>query len=253
MKWCFTTNDENSVIGTVLRYKLEDSQYHPVNLDLKTPCPPCPPWFTYSSYLLSIPKKENFMRKVAIFIFDEVEVLDFCGPFEVFAVTGARAEGNPFDVFTVAETTAPISARNGLSVNPKYSFADCPQADILIVPGGYGTRPLMNHQPVLDWIKSQATNAELVMSVCTGALLLGKAGLLEGLAATTHWAAMDLLRTAAPNATVQPELRFVDNGKILLSAGISAGIDLSFHIVERLLGREVAEETARWMEYDWKG
>jgi transcriptional regulator GlxA family with amidase domain len=189
-------------------------------------------------------------RRVAILIFDEVEVLDFCGPFEVFAVTGARAEEKPFEVFTVAATAAPITARNGLSVNPNYTFADCPQADLLIIPGGYGTRPLMHNQVVLDWIKAQAAHAELVMSVCTGALLLAKAGLLEGLAATTHWAAMDLLREAAPHTTVQPEQRFVDNGRILLSAGISAGIDLSFHIVARLLGRDVAAETARWMEYD---
>jgi transcriptional regulator GlxA family with amidase domain len=189
-------------------------------------------------------------RRVAILIFDEVEVLDFCGPFEVFAVTGARQEPKPFDVFTVAATAAPIIARNGLSVNANFTFADCPQADILIVPGGYGTRPLMHNQVVLDWIKAQAERAELVMSVCTGALLLAKAGLLEGLTATTHWAAMELLRDAAPNTTVQPEQRFVDNGRILLSAGISAGIDLSFHIVARLLGREVTNETARWMEYD---
>ena len=191
-------------------------------------------------------------RNVAILIFDEVEVLDFCGPFEVFAVTGARSEEKPFNVFTVAETTAAITARNGLSVNPKYSFADCPQADILLVPGGYGTRLLMHNPVVLDWIKAQAERAELVMSVCTGALLLAKAGLLEGLAATTHWAAMDLLRTAAPNTMIQPEQRFVDNGRVLLSAGISAGIDLSLHIVARLLGQDVAQETARWMEYDWK-
>ncbi|HEX4947737.1 MAG TPA: DJ-1/PfpI family protein [Blastocatellia bacterium] len=190
------------------------------------------------------------VRTVAIFIFDDVEVLDFCGPFEVFAVTGARSEEKPFDVFTVAETAAPITARNGLSVNPKYSFADCPKADILVIPGGYGTRPLMHKQPVLDWIQAQAAEGELVMSVCTGALLLAQAGLLERLTATTHWAALDLLRNIAPNTTVQAEQRWVDNGRILLSAGISAGIDLSFHIVARLLGREVAEETARWMEYD---
>ncbi len=192
------------------------------------------------------------VRKVAILIFDEVEVLDFCGPFEVFAVTGARSEEKPFDVFTVAETAAPITARNGLSVNPKFTFADCPQADILIVPGGYGTRPLLHNQAVLDWIKTQDAKAEVVMSVCTGALLLGKIGLLDGLAATTHWGALDLLRDVAPKAMVQAETRFVDNGRILLSAGISAGIDLSFHIVARLLGRAVAQETARWMEYDWK-
>ncbi len=102
---------------------------------------------------------ETMARSVAIFIFDEVEVLDFCGPFEVFAVTGARSEDKPFDVFTVAETAAPIRARNGLSVNPNFTFADCPQADILIVPGGYGTRPLMHSPVVLDWIKAQAARS----------------------------------------------------------------------------------------------
>ena len=193
------------------------------------------------------------MRKVAILIFDEVEVLDFCGPFEVFAVTGGRGQDKPFDVFTVAEKAAPITARNGLSVNPKFSFADCPQADILVIPGGYGTRPLLHNQTVLDWIKGQATNAELVMSVCTGSLLLAKAGLLENLSATTHFNAMDELRKVAPHTQVCPGQRIVDNGRVLTSAGISAGIDLSFHIVARLLGRDVAQETARWMEYDdWK-
>ncbi|MBL8204637.1 MAG: DJ-1/PfpI family protein [Blastocatellia bacterium] len=192
------------------------------------------------------------MRKVAILIFDEVEVLDFCGPFEVFAVTGARTEEKPFEVFTVAEVGLPITARNGLSVNPTFTFANCPQADILIIPGGYGTRPLMHNQTVLDWIKAQTTNAEIVMSVCTGALLLAKIGLLDGLSATTHWGALDLLRDVAPKTTVKPDMRFVDNGRILLSAGISAGIDLSFYIVTRLLGKDIAQETARWMEYDWK-
>lgn len=193
------------------------------------------------------------MRKVAIFIFDEVEVLDFCGPFEVFAVTGARSLEKPFDVFTVAETATAITARNGLSVNPKFSFTGCPQADILVIPGGYGTRVLLQNQIVLDWIKEQAIKAELIMSVCTGSLLLGKAGLLDGLSATTHFNAMEELRRAAPNTEICPGQRIVDNGRILTSAGISAGIDLSFHIIARLLGREVALETARWMEYDyWK-
>ena len=191
------------------------------------------------------------MKKVAIFIFDEVEVLVFCGPFEVFAVTGARNNDKPFDVFTVAQTTAAITARNGLSVNPSFTFDDCPQADILIIPGGYGTRPLMQNQAVLDWIKTQSIEAEIVMSVCTGALLLAKAGLIEGMAATTHWGAMDLLREVAPNSIIQPEKRFIDNGRVMLSAGISAGIDLSFHIVDKLLGHEIAQETAKWMEYDW--
>ncbi|MBS1810924.1 MAG: DJ-1/PfpI family protein [Acidobacteria bacterium] len=193
------------------------------------------------------------MRNVAILIFDEVEVLDFCGPFEVFAVTGARSPGKPFQVFTVAENLTPITARNGLSVNPNFSLADCPQADILIIPGGYGTRPLLQNQVVIDWIKEQASGAELIMSVCTGALLLAKAGLLENLSATTHFNAMNELRKVAPNTQICPDQRIVDNGRILTSAGISAGIDLSFHAVARLLGREAAQETARWMEYDyWK-
>ncbi len=193
------------------------------------------------------------MRNVAILIFDEVEVLDFCGPFEVFAVTGARSPGKPFQVFTVAENLTPITARNGLSVNPNFSLADCPQADILIIPGGYGTRPLLQNQVVIDWIKEQASGAELIMSVCTGSLLLAKAGLLENLSATTHFNAMNELRKVAPNTQICPDQRIVDNGRILTSAGISAGIDLSFHAVARLLGREAAQETARWMEYDyWK-
>lgn len=192
------------------------------------------------------------MRKVAILIFDEVEVLDFCGPFEVFAVTGAYNQDKPFDVFTVAEKASPLMARNGLSVNPNFSFADCPQAAILVIPGGYGTRPLLQNQTVLNWINGQAAKAEMIMSVCTGSLLLGKAGLLDGLSATTHFKAMDELRKVAPNTQVCPGQRIVDNGRILTSAGISAGIDLSFHIVARLLGREEAQATARWMEYDWK-
>ncbi len=193
------------------------------------------------------------MRKVAILIFDDVEVLDFCGPFEVFSLAGRSLSEKPFEVFTVAEKTDPVTARNGLSVNASYTTANCPQADILVVPGGMGTRRESNNQPLIDWISQQSANAELVMSVCTGALLLAKAGLLEGLAATTHFGAMDLLRKAAPKTEIQPDKRFVDNGRVLLSAGISAGIDLSFHLVVRLLGHDVAVETAHWMEYDWKG
>jgi transcriptional regulator GlxA family with amidase domain len=192
-------------------------------------------------------------RKVAILIFDEVEVLDFCGPFEVFSVTGAARNEKPFDVYTVAETTAPITARGGLSVNPKFTINDCPPPDIVIVPGGYGTRREINNPVLIEWIKTISAQSELMMSVCTGSLLFAKAGLLEGLSATTHFGALELLRQVAQNTTIQPEQRFIDNGRVLVSAGISAGIDLSFHIVERLLGHDIAVETARWMEYDWKG
>lgn len=194
------------------------------------------------------------MRKVAILIFDEVEVLDFCGPFEVFAVTGRGWEQKPFEVFTVAEKSEAVIASNGLSVNPRYTIGDCPQADILIVPGGIGTRREMQNQTLIDWIKGAADKAEMTLSVCTGSLLLAKAGLLDGASATTHWAAMDLLREVAPRATVRPEKQFVDNGRVMTSAGISAGIDLSLHAVGKLHGEDVAAATARWMEYKhWKG
>ncbi|MBO0862976.1 MAG: DJ-1/PfpI family protein, partial [Chloracidobacterium sp.] len=188
------------------------------------------------------------MRNVAILIFDEAEVLDFCGPFEVFSVTGRGWEHKPFDVFIVAEKSEPVTATNGLSVNPRYTIDDCPQVDILIVPGGMGTRREMLNQTLIDWIKETAGKAEMTLSVCTGSLLLAKSGLLDGASATTHWAAMDLLREVAPGSTILPNKQFVDNGRVMTSAGISAGIDLSLHAVSRLLGEDAAATTARWME-----
>lgn len=191
-------------------------------------------------------------RTLAILIFDDVEVLDFCGPFEVFSVANRFTDPAPFNVFTVAEKAGPIVARNGLSVNPHYRLSDCPHADLLLVPGGQGTRREMHNQVLIDWIGQAAGKAELVMSVCTGALLLGKAGLLDGLEATTHHGSFDLLRQVAPQTTVHEDRRFVDNGRVICSAGIAAGIDMSLHVVGRLLGKEVAHKTARQMEYSWK-
>ena len=188
-------------------------------------------------------------RSVGILIFDDVEVLDFCGPFEVFSVTVVEEE-EPFNVFTVAESR-PITARNGLSINPTYLLDEAPSMDILLIPGGYGTRPLLENTGLLDWIRSRNRKAELTVSVCTGSLLLARAGLLEGLEATTHHAAFDLLGELAPNTRVRKDLRIVDNGKIIASGGISAGIDMAFHVVRRLLGDEVAVQTASYMEYDW--
>ena len=191
------------------------------------------------------------MKNVAIVIFDEVEVLDFCGPFEVFSVTGRRNGLDPFHVYTVAQTCEPVLARNNLSINPAHSLSDCPPPDILVVPGGYGTRREKSNSTLIQWIKQSAENAELVLSVCTGALLLAKAGLLDGLSATTHHGAFSLLKETAPNTTVLDSERIVDNGKVILSAGISAGIDMSLYVVSRLLGEEQARETADYMEYDW--
>lgn len=190
-------------------------------------------------------------KKVAILIYDEVEVLDFCGPFEVFSVCGRRDQSNPFNVYTVAEKSGPVLARNQLSVNPKYSITDCLQPDILVIPGGFGARREMNNQNLVEWIKKCNEKAELILSVCTGALLLAKAGLLEGLSATTHHGAFELLEEIAPNTRVKREERIVDNGRIILSAGVAAGIDMSFYVISKLLGEEQALETAQYIEYPW--
>jgi transcriptional regulator GlxA family with amidase domain len=192
------------------------------------------------------------MRNVAILIFDEVEVLDFCGPFEVFSVAGAPGDSRHFNVYTVAERMTPVMARNGLSVNPHCDITDCPPPHILVVPGGYGVRREIENPILLEWIAEQAAHAELTTSVCTGSWLLGRLGLLDGLRATTHWRSLDRLREIAPQATVLEDVRFVDNGKIITSAGISAGIDMALHVVARLHGTDVAGQTARYMEYDWR-
>lgn len=201
------------------------------------------------------------MKKIALVLFDEVEVLDFAGPFEVFSVTGRRNLGNPFEVFTVAEKET-IQARNNLVVKPTYTFDQAPDADIFLVPGGggyfsngqpFGSRREMNNPVMINWVKNQHAKSELTLSVCTGALILAKAGLLDGLQATTHFMAIDTLRQLAPTTTVLPDKRFVDNGKIILSAGVTAGIDMAFYVVAKLQGPEVALETARYMQYDyWK-
>jgi transcriptional regulator GlxA family with amidase domain len=191
-------------------------------------------------------------RNVAVFVFDEVEVLDFAGPFEVFSITGHPRGEHPFHVYAVAEKPGPVSARNHLSVSPRFSFDDCPPPDILVIPGGYGTRPLLESGPVLDWIRTCAESAELVLSVCSGALLLARAGLLDGLGATTHQSALGELAEISPTTTIEAGRRFVDNGKVIASAGVAAGIDMSFHVVRRLLGEEVAVEAAEYMEYDWR-
>ena len=139
-----------------------------------------------------------------------------------------------------------------MSVNPHRRLADCAQPDLLLVPGGQGTRKEMHNLVLIEWIRQKSEKSELVLSVCTGALLLAKAGLLDGLEATTHHGAIDLLRQVAPKTTVHADRRFVDNGRVVCSAGIAAGIDMSLHVVARLLGSEVAEKTARQMEYPWQ-
>ncbi|PFO69986.1 DJ-1/PfpI family protein [Bacillus sp. 007/AIA-02/001] len=187
---------------------------------------------------------------VGIFLFNEVEVLDFAGPFEVFSVTEVNEE-KTFTVYTVSENGEMITARNGLKVQPDYSIENLPPVDILIIPGGLGARKYeMKNEIVIKWIRQQMKEVKLMTSVCTGALLLAKAGLLEGLKATTHWASIEKFKNEFQNVKVIENVKFVDEGHIITSAGISAGINMAFHIVKNLLGVHVAEDTAKRMEYD---
>jgi transcriptional regulator GlxA family with amidase domain len=192
-------------------------------------------------------------RHVAILLFDEVEVLDFAGPFEIFSVTGRRSDGEPpFNVYTVAEKPGPISARNKLIVTPHYTIDNCPPPDIIVIPGGYGARAATRNPAILGWVKRQYEQTELTLSVCTGALVLATAGLLDGLQSTTHYGSYDLLGELAPNTTVIRGVRYVDNGKVITSAGVQAEMDMALHVVARLLGDEAAGETAHYIEYDWQ-
>lgn len=193
-------------------------------------------------------------RNVLLTLFDDVDALDFTGPLEVFSITGQRATGPvPFTVTTVAERrNPPITTRSGMRVIPYYTFNDAIQADILIVPGGLGARHERHNPVMINFLRQQAAKAELVMSVCTGALLLGTVGLLDGLNATTHKGALEELAEIVPTATILRDRRVVDNGQIITSAGISAGIDAALYVVQRLLGPVTASETAHHMEYAWE-
>lgn len=190
-------------------------------------------------------------RNVSILLFEDVEVLDFAGPFEVFAVTDELSGSQLFNVHTVAPSPGTVRARNGLHVVPDHTLESAPKPDLLVIPGGNGSKALLNQPAVLDWISRGASQAELVASVCTGARLLARLGLLNGLRATTHHECFAELRALAPKATVLEDVRFTDNGRVLTAAGISAGIDLSLHIVARLHGAAVAQKTADYMEYHW--
>jgi transcriptional regulator GlxA family with amidase domain len=193
---------------------------------------------------------------VGILIFDEVEVLDFAGPFEVFSRTrtikGAESrrseDSAPFMTFTVASNSDIIVATGGLKVIPDYSFNNCPKIDILVVPGGYGTRTLLNNEDVLKWIRSRAADSSKITSVCTGSLLLAKAGLLEGKRATTHWGALKALESISKNIQVINDRRIIDDD-VITSAGVSSGIDMAFMLVENLFGEIVAKDTSKYIEF----
>lgn len=190
-------------------------------------------------------------REVAILVFDGVEVLDFAGPFEVFAVTDELNGERYFDVSLVAPKDTEYAAVNGMRVLPNRVLGDLPAPDVLVIPGGDGSKQAMRDRAVLEWIREARADAEVVMSVCSGARLLAVLGMLDGLDVTTHHEVAADLEKLAPAARVSLGRRFIDNGRIVTTGGISAGIDGSFHVVARLLGERVAQRTAEYMEYDW--
>jgi transcriptional regulator GlxA family with amidase domain len=193
---------------------------------------------------------------VGILIFDDVEILDVAGPFEVFAVTRLNDEqrlqqSSPFKVYLISETNKQITAIGGLRLTPDVTITECPNLDLLIIPGGWGTRKESKNRILVNWIGNQFTNDRLIASVCTGSSLLGKAGLLDGRDATTHWRAFDFLQESAPKARILKNVRFTLIEPIFTSAGVSAGIDLALRIVSHFFGTNIGQATASHMEYPY--
>jgi len=188
-------------------------------------------------------------KHLAILIFDDAEVLDFAGPFEVFSVTNELAGYTLLDISVLGLTREPVRAKNGLTLVPDHDLESCPPPDYLIIPGGSGTRPLLKNQAFLDWLKGIALECDHILSVCSGSLVLAKAGLLTGLDATTHHEVLPELEVLAPDTRIHRDKRFTDNGKILTSAGVAAGMDMSLYMVEKLFGEKTARATAQYIEY----
>lgn len=191
---------------------------------------------------------------IGILIFPDVEELDFVGPYEVFTQTAkiierGIVEGPKPRTRLVGATGEPVTAAGGMRVLPDATFADCPPLDVIVVPGGQGTRPLVRDAATLAFIADRAKGARYVTSVCTGSGLLGAAGLIDGRPATTHWAAFDFLAAAAPKATIVRDRRVVEDGNLLTSAGVSAGIDMALLLVGRLYGPKAAKAAQKAMEY----
>jgi transcriptional regulator GlxA family with amidase domain len=188
---------------------------------------------------------------IGIYIYEQAEVLDFSGPFEVFTTaTRVCDDNNPFDVFLISETGGEVTARSGYRVMSDYAFDKHPLLDVVIVAGGVHTHE-MTKPPVLEWIAQQAETASIMASVCTGAFLLAKARVLQQQVVTTHWEDIPSLRKMFPKLTVVRDVRWVDEGGVVTSGGISAGIDMSLHLVSKLHSFDLAEKTAQQMDFTW--
>jgi transcriptional regulator GlxA family with amidase domain len=189
-------------------------------------------------------------KRIGVFLFDDFEELDAVGPYEVLGAWTQHWPDDGWEVLTFSATGGPVRAAKGLVVHPHRSANDAPALDVLVYPGGAGTRPLAKDAAHLEWVRAQRAAVPLLTSVCTGALVFAAAGLLAGRPATTHWAAIDELRTIDPTVQVREDVRYVDDGDVITAAGISAGIDMSLHLVARLAGEERARNVRRVIQYD---
>jgi transcriptional regulator GlxA family with amidase domain len=187
---------------------------------------------------------------IGIALFDGAEELDWAGPWEVLAAWAQQWPDDGVRVFTLARESGTVKCAKGLRVVPDETWETAPPLDVLVYPGGRGTRRELQDEAVLDWIHSAAEDGTVVASVCTGSLVLAAAGLLDGKPATTHWQSLELLPTLGRDIEVRPEDRFVDNGNVITAAGVSAGIDMALHLVARLHSPERAREVRRYIQYD---
>lgn len=198
-------------------------------------------------------EQKPYTRNVAVVVYNNAEILDFAGPTEVLSaasgfgnVTGEDA----FKVYLIARTKEPVLAQGFIKVTPDYAYSEAPKADVIVVPGGNSSE-LTKDPAFMAWFKQAAQDSEVVLTVCTGAAVLSKTGLIDGLEITTWYGAIEGLQKSNPKITVKDGRRFVDNGKYITTAGVSAGIDGGLHLVSRLLGRRTADQVARYMEYHW--
>jgi len=198
--------------------------------------------------------QENQRKRIGIFVYPGVELLDFCGPYEVFTSVRLNEEWryeepSPFEVLLLSESLDTIKTHNGMRFFPDCTLNDCPALDILTIPGGLGIREAVRNEKLVRWIKERGEQAEWLTSVCTGAMLLGRVGLLDGKKAATHWRWLNLLQTQFPSAQFIEHRRVVEDGNTLTAAGVSAGIDMALLLTARLYGKDIAWATAKHIEY----
>jgi transcriptional regulator GlxA family with amidase domain len=189
-------------------------------------------------------------RHLGLLLFNDVEELDAVGPWEVLSYWTLHHPEDGWSISCVSRDGAPVLAAKGLTLAAHHSMSSAPPLDVLIHPGGQGTRPLMRNPEHVAWVRLQAATVPLMTSVCTGALVYAAAGLLAGRPATTHWESLDLLHELDPTIQVRPDARFVDDGNVITSAGVSAGIDMALHLVARFAGIDRAREVRRAIQYD---